>query len=167
MVDMTLVSGIAGSLKTAFEIGKTVKEINDMSAVKGKVIEMQDLILSAQSSAMAAQAQLYEVLQENAELKRKANAVDEWNRTTARYALKDYGGGTFAYELRPDAANGEPIHRLCPACFAQGKMSILQFQGETASHQQFYKCMPCGQDYFFGVANTSSWRENKQDRGVW
>jgi hypothetical protein len=166
MVDMTLVSGIAGSLKTAFEIGKTIKEINDLSAVRSKVIEMQDLILGAQSSAMAAQTQLFEVLQENAELKRKASAVDEWNTTAARYALKDYGGGTFAYELR-DATNGEPSHRLCPSCFSQGKKSILQFQGETASSQDFFKCMPCGQDYFFGVADTSSWNPPSRSRELW
>ena len=34
------------------------------------------------------------------------------NREKA-YALKGYGGGTFAYELKEAEANGEPIHRAC------------------------------------------------------
>lgn len=163
MVDLTLVSGIATTLKTAMDIAKTTKEISDMSTVKSKVIEMQDLILTAQSSAMAAQTQLYEILQENAELKRKVSAVDDWKSTASRYSLKDYGGGTFAYELRAEAANGEPQHRLCPACFESGKKSILQFQGRTASQQDYFKCLPCEQDYFLGIINTSSWSGRQRD----
>lgn len=100
MVDLTLVSGIATTLKTAMDIAKTTKEISDMSTVKGKVIEMQDLILTAQSSAMAAQTQLYEILQENAELKRKVSAVDDWKSTASRYSLKDYGGGPLRMNSR-------------------------------------------------------------------
>ncbi|MFK0204272.1 hypothetical protein [Agrobacterium sp. NPDC090283] len=156
MVDLTLVSGIASTLKTAVDIAKTTKEISDMSIVKGKVIEMQDLILTAQSSAMAAQTQLYEILQENAELKRKVSAVDDWKSAASRYSLKDYGGGTFAYELKADAAHGEPTHRLCPACFEAGRKSILQFQGRTSSQQDFFKCLPCQQDYFMGVRQADS-----------
>ncbi|MEI9420621.1 hypothetical protein O7A70_05465 [Mesorhizobium sp. Cs1299R1N1] len=151
MVDLSLVTALVTNLKTAIDIGKTVKEITDISQVRDKVIEMQELILSAQSSAMAAQTQLFEVLQDNAELKHKAAAVDEWAATASRYQLRDFGAGTFAYELRPDAANGEPPHRLCPTCFEQRKRSLLQFIGHTASDQDFYKCIPCAQDYFFGA----------------
>lgn len=157
MVDLALVSGIATTLKTAMDIAKTTKEISDMSTVKGKVIEMQDLILTAQSSAMAAQTQLYEILQENAELKRKVSAVDDWKSAASRYVLKDYGGGTFAYELRVDASNGEPQHKLCPACFEAGKRSVLQHQGTTASHQELFKCMPCDHEYRLGTINKSAW----------
>lgn len=48
VVDLNLVSGIVGNLKTAMDIGKVVKELNDISQVRDKVIEMQDLILGAQ-----------------------------------------------------------------------------------------------------------------------
>ncbi|POO56165.1 hypothetical protein [Agrobacterium rosae] len=167
MVDLTLVSGIAGTLKTAVDIAKTVKEVNDMSTVKGKVIEMQDLILAAQSSAMTAQTQLFELLQENAELKRKVSDIEGWKNTAARYTLKDFGGKTFAYELKAEAAVGEPPHRVCPACFEMGKRSVLQFQNVTASRQDFYKCMPCGQDYFFGVSDESVWEAPRRDRELW
>lgn len=153
MVDLALVSGMVGTLKTAFDIGKTVKEINDISQVRDKVIEMQDFILSAQSSAMTAQTQLYELLQENAELKQKASAVDEWNKQAARYQLKDYGGGTFAYELTPEHAQGEPLHRLCTVCFQNKRKSILHFSHVTALKQDLYKCMPCNTEQVFGVSH--------------
>lgn len=69
MVDMSMIVGAVGSLKSAVDIAKTVKEINDISVVRDKVIEMQDLILSAQASAVSAQSQLMEMIQENGELK--------------------------------------------------------------------------------------------------
>lgn len=167
MVDLGLVTALVGNLKTAIDIGKTVKEINDISQVRDKVIEMQELILSAQSSAMTAQTQLFEVLHENSELRKAVAAVDEWKSTAARYKLVDYGAGTFAYELRPEAANGEPSHRLCPVCFEQRRRSLLQFQGRTASAQDFYKCSPCGQDYFFGAKQASSFGVSRVNRSGW
>jgi len=57
LVDLALLTGLAGGLKTAVDIGKTIKEINDLTVIRSKVIEMQDIILGAQSSAMAAQTQ--------------------------------------------------------------------------------------------------------------
>lgn len=150
MVDLALLTGLAGGLKTAVDIGKTIKEINDLTVIRSKVIEMQDIILGAQSSAMAAQTQLFELLQENSELKAKVAAVDDWKATAARYQLTDYGDATFAYELKEEAANGEPLHRLCPACFESNKRSILQFWGKTSSSRDIYKCGPCDRDYYFG-----------------
>ncbi|MGC1667077.1 MAG: hypothetical protein WA767_02455 [Pseudolabrys sp.] len=38
---------------------------------------------------------------------------ETWETEKKRYALKGYGGGTFAYELKEAEANGEPIHRAC------------------------------------------------------
>lgn len=157
MIDMALVTGRMTSLKTAVDIGQTVKEINDLTQVRTKVIEMQGLILAAQSSAMTAQTQLFQVLQENSELKAKVSAVEEWKTIESRYRLVDFGGGTLAFELRPEAANGEPPHRLCPVCFGKQSRSYLQHQGRTASEQDLYRCQPCNQDYVFGVRDDSAW----------
>ena len=53
---------------------------------------------------------------------------ETWETEKKRYALKGYGGGTFAYELKEAEANGEPIHR--PVCLYQrGRISILQNNG--------------------------------------
>ncbi|CAH0338934.1 hypothetical protein [Rhizobium sp. CECT 9324] len=157
MIDIALWSGVASGLKTAVDIGKTIKEINDLTVIRSKVIEMQDIILGAQSSAMAVQTQLFELIQENSELKAKVAAVDDWKATAARYQLKDYGEGTYAYELKEDAANGEPPHKLCPVCFENDKRSLLQFQGKTVSKQHMYKCHSCGGDFYLGTRSETSW----------
>jgi hypothetical protein len=168
VVDLALVSGLVGTLKTAMDIGQTVKEINDLSQVRNKVIEMQGHILNAQSSAMTAQTQLFEVLHENSELKKKVSAAEEWKTTADRYRLVDFGAGTFAYELKEEAAHGEPIHRLCPVCFGKQSRSYLQYQGVTASHQDFFKCLPCGQDYFFGAKHRiNEPRVNRRPASIW
>lgn len=163
MVDLALLTGLAGGLKTAVDIGKTIKEINDITVIRSKVIEMQDLILGAQSSAMAAQTQLFELVQENAELKAKVAAMDDWKVTAARYQLRDYGEGTYAYELKEEAANGEPPHRLCPVCFENGKRSILQFSLKTTGDQDLYKCSPCSADFFFGRRVSRTLRRARSD----
>lgn len=166
-VDLTLVSSLAGTLKSAADAAKSAKDASDMPTMRGKMIEMQDLILSAQSATMTASAQLFELLQENAELKRKVEASDAWKSTSERYALKDYGGGTFAYELRAEEARGEPIHKICPVCFEAARRSVLQFRGRTSSRQEMFRCVPCEHDYFFGNADTSGWnRRNRNDGWV-
>lgn len=162
-VDLTLVSSLAGTLKIAAEAAKSAKEAGDLPTVRGKMIEMQDLILSAQSATLAASAQLFELLQENAELKRKLEEADNWRSTAERYALKDYGGGTFAYELRTEEARGEPTHKICPVCFEAHRRSVLQFSGRTSSRQEMYRCVPCEHDYFFGNADTSGWNRRTRD----
>ncbi|MDK4711091.1 hypothetical protein [Rhizobium sp. CNPSo 4039] len=162
MVDMAMISGLMGTLKTAMDIGMTVKEINDLSQVRDKVIEMQGLILNAQSSAMTAQTQLFEVFHENSELKKKVSEVEEWKATADRYKLVDFGGDTFAYELKAEAANGEPIHRLCPVCFGKRSRSYLQHQGITASRQDLFRCLPCGHEYLFGVKDQAGWRPHRR-----
>jgi hypothetical protein len=157
LVDLALLTGLAGGLKTAVDIGKTIKEINDLTVIRSKVIEMQDIILGAQSSAMAAQTQLFELLQENSELKAKVAAVDDWKATAARYQLRDYGEGTYAYELKAEAAHGEPPHKLCPVCFENGKRSLLQFQGKNAYEQRMYKCLSCVADFDLGTRVEIDW----------
>jgi len=67
-----------------------------------------------------------------------------------RYQLKDFGGGTFAYELKESEANGEPIHRLCPTCFQDGKKHILQPRGGNAYKQDMFHCDGCGHTFVFG-----------------
>ena len=73
-----------------------------------------------------------------------------------RYQLKDYGGNTFAWELKADAANSEPIHRLCPACFSKRRKSILQFDLHTGASQDRYDCPACKAEFDFGIRRDRS-----------
>ena len=54
MVDIASISAAVTGLKTATDIAKGIAELGSVAEVQSKVIELQTVILAAQSSAMAA-----------------------------------------------------------------------------------------------------------------
>src|SRR3990167_10494865 len=133
-----------GALKTAFDLAKGLKDIDDAARRNAAIIELQEKILGGQS----AQAALVERINE---LEAKVAAFEAWKTEKQRYQLKDFGGGTFAYELKPEEARGEPAHRLCPACYENGHKSIIQNSGQNTYKQNMAKCPACKSDFSFGI----------------
>jgi hypothetical protein len=68
--------------------------------------------------------------------------LEAWETEKKRYQLTDYGRGTFAYALKPDAADGEPPHRVCANCYQHGQKSILQFSHSSDTRDHF-ECAAC------------------------
>lgn len=132
-----------GTLKSAYDLTKGLKDIDDRVKLNAAIIELQEKILSAQEATAEARDRLRE-------LETQLSDRNAWDAKAARYALKDYGGGTFAYELRQDQANGEPLHRLCPSCFEDRKRGILQFQFRSDNGQDRYQCGCCKREFAFG-----------------
>src|SRR5215204_1331481 len=87
--------------------------------------------------------------------------LEAWEAEKKQYKLTDYGGGTFAYELKPEAAEGEPLHLIYAACFQKGQKSILQFDFRTASGQEKYQCPACKTFFEFGVRHPPPRRRPK------
>jgi hypothetical protein len=150
MVDMGTIASAVGSLNAAAQIAKGLLSLHDMQAVQSKVIELQGVILAAQSSALAAQSDQFTLLERVRELETKMAQLEAWETEKKRYALKDFGGNTFAYELKHEEARGEPMHRICPKCYAKGHKSILQSHGKNAVEQDLYQCTECKTEYGFG-----------------
>ena len=132
-----------GALKTAFDIAKGLKDIDDTARRNAAVIELQEKILSAQSS----QADLVERVRE---LQTQVAGFEKWDAEKKRYALTDFGGNSFAYSLKPEAANGEPSHRICPTCYEKRSKSILQFKFRSANGRDKYGCPACQHEFDFG-----------------
>jgi hypothetical protein len=150
MADIGSITAAIGGLKTAAEITKGFLDLKEAAAVQGRVIELQGVILAAQSSALSAQSDQLALLEEIRELKAKLTELEAWSTESQRYALKDFGSETFAYELKADAANGEPTHRLCPNCYQQGHKSILQNSGGNYSGRSRLLCARCKGEFFIG-----------------
>ena len=148
---------IAGlsAVKTAFDMAKALQNIHDTVARDRAVIELQKEILSAQ----VAQAAL---IQRVSDLEKEVARFEEWAAEKKRYQLTDYGGATFAYALKPDAANGEPPHRLCAPCYQKGHKSILQFSNRGAG-QDYYECPSCKDRRGYGVYHSSFDRDLSYD----
>jgi hypothetical protein len=157
MVDVTVIGGIVSGLNGTLNLAKAFSDLRDLTQVQQKTIELQRSILDVQQAAMSAQQSQNELLEEIKNLKEQIKASDDWNAEASRYELKDYGDQTFAFELRVDQAQGQPIHKLCPKCFNLNKKSILQFSHTASTSQQSYQCNECQNNYLLGrrVARSS------------
>lgn len=136
-----LIAGV-GALKTAYDIAKGLKDIDDKVTLNAAVIDLQERILSAQQAT-------FEAAEEMRTLRSKLDHYENWDAVSARYVLKDFGGDTFAYELREDAGTGEPKHLACPNCFEQRRRSILQYDDRYIGRRRF-NCMGCGKHVELG-----------------
>lgn len=132
------------ALKSAYEIAKSLKSIDDRVKLNAAVIELQEQILAAQEASASAKERIQE-------LEHIIAAHDKWEQISSRYALRDFGGSTFAYELKAEAAGDEPIHRICPNCFEQRRRSILQFIQSDLYSRDHYMCVGCNSKFVFGA----------------
>lgn len=131
------------AIKTAYDLAKGLKDMDDAAHRNAAVIELQQKIL-------AAQREQADMAQRIGELEAEVASFQAWDAEKKRYDLKDFGGSTFAYELKQEDAAGEPIHRICPSCFEKRQRSILQFRGRNAFSQDMYRCSGCAHTFEFG-----------------
>lgn len=143
---------ILSSLKSAGDMARALVDVRDATLLQTKVFDLTREILNAQQSALSAQASQNQLMDEVRALKGSLASYENWSNEEKRYALKDFGDNTYAYELKDDCKSSEPTHRLCPTCFQKRSKSILQFRGHTMSNQEIYNCPPCNKDFFFGVS---------------
>ena len=137
-----IIAGL-GLFKTMLDTANGLKEMNDAAVRNAAVIELQSHILTAQANQSA-------LIEEIRQLNERVAQFDAWQAEKQRYELKDFGGGTFAYSLKPDRADGDPAHNICPACYEKRQRSILQFSHRSGLQQEFYTCPGCNTQFKFG-----------------
>lgn len=135
MVDIGAISSGLSALNAAKDIAQGLISLRDTAKFQSAVVELQAKILAAQSDQ-------FTLLETIRELKEKMAQLEAWETEKQRYQLTDYGLGTFAYALKPEARNGEPVHRLCIACFQNGQKGILHYS-HTAGDRFYYDCYLC------------------------
>jgi hypothetical protein len=126
MADMVLIQGAIGGLKTAFDIATGISKLNTMAEVNAKAIELQQIILSAQTSAFAANSEQFAMIQRIRDLEDELARVKAWETERQRYKLVSPFSGAMVYAVQKAMSNGEPAHYLCTNCYRSGKASILQ-----------------------------------------
>lgn len=124
-MDMALIQGTISGLKTAADIAKGLMELKSISDVQGKVIELQSAILSAQSSALSANADQAAMAEQIRVLEAEIASVKAWETQKQRYKLVSPWQGAVVYSLKQSMANGEPAHWICTRCYEDGRKSIL------------------------------------------
>jgi len=143
MTDPMTINGLITGLKTAGEIASAFVGLRDQAMIQTKVIELQSVILAAQSSAMSAQGDQLALLENKRRLEGQIAELEAWEREKKRYNLEEIGRGTFAYVLKVDALPPEPRHMICPSCYEHQRKSILQ-AGEVSMARRVHRCPSCG-----------------------
>lgn len=115
----------------------------DSSLIQSKVIELNDLILSAQSSAIDAKLQQTTLLEQISALEAKIASFEKWDAEKQRYKLTQAAPGIVAHVLKRSEAQGEPGHALCPNCYEKRTKSILQHNGEMILVKIAHVCPAC------------------------
>jgi CII-binding regulator of phage lambda lysogenization HflD len=107
------------ALKTAFDITKALKDINDAAIRNGAVIDLQEKILAARD-APAALVERVEALEEELE------GFKRWEADKLEYELTEIYSKTYAYLIKESVRGARPPHLVCTNCFEARKKSILQ-----------------------------------------
>jgi len=128
-----------GALKTAFDIAKGLKDIDDAARRNAAVIELQEKILAAREAQSA-------LLDRVGDLEEEVASFETWDAEKKRYELKPTmrGGPSFAYILKPNAEPPEEFHCICATCYQRRLKSILQFaRSIPRSDEKILKCPVC------------------------
>ena len=83
-MDIALIQSTISGLKVASEIAQGFLKLKSLSDVQGKVIELQSVILAAQSSAFAANAHQTAMVEEIRNLKEEITRVKAWEEEKQR-----------------------------------------------------------------------------------
>jgi hypothetical protein len=124
-----------GALKTAFDIAKGLKDIDDTTRRNTAVIDLQEKILSAQQS----QASLVESI---SNLEKEVACLKAWEEEKSRYQLMELAPGIVALSIKETMRNGEPFHRICADCAANGRKFYLQKHVSGPYYDEF-RCVGC------------------------
>jgi hypothetical protein len=143
MPDMSLIAGTVSSLKLAHDMPKALVTIRDATMLNEKVIELQRVILAAQSDALAAQSDQFSLLDRIRDLEKEIADLKAWDAEKQRYELKGLGFGTFVYVVKLAVQGGEPMHCICANCYEDGKKSILQRTSQFEAGCSIWFCNDC------------------------
>jgi rubrerythrin len=135
-----------GAIKTAFDIAKGLKDIDDAARRNAAVIELQEKILAAHETQAA-------LLDRVGELEKKVAGFETWERESQRYELKNVGFGGYAYVLKNTERGTAPPHWVCTNCYEHRHIATLQYGFKGKSGPPIWHCPSCGNTIDTGTSN--------------
>lgn len=136
------ISSAANSLQAAGNLVKSLIGLKVTAEVQAKIVALQTAIFDAQGDALAAQSEQFALAQRVRELEAEVTQAKGWEAEKERYQLQQFPTGALAYVLKPEAANGEPPHRICANCYQEAHKSILQITMRHAGGEAV-ECQRC------------------------
>ena len=122
----TEISAAFQSVKAAIALIKATQGLSNSTEVLTAVNDVQMKLGDAIASALASQEKEAALAAQVRDLEMQLRDIEDWKSQIQRYELFQFPTGTFAYKLKEDMANGEPIHYLCSACADKKQKTTLQ-----------------------------------------
>ncbi|WP_162725025.1 MULTISPECIES: hypothetical protein [unclassified Rhizobium] len=130
-MDFTQVETVMGLATAA--IGMTGKAANTADAIKklfasdkapdaSEALKLVNALAVELTSANMMNVDLSTALKQ---LNQALKLEDQFEREKARYELFNTSASDMVYRLRQEAANGEPMHYICPACLKRDRLIIF------------------------------------------
>lgn len=129
------------------QLSNSVKDRN----IATELNNIQSLISKIQSEHAGLYETNIKLRDEISSLKDKIKNFEDWNDISSKYELKEFSGEVYAYTLKSSIESNAPKHWLCPNCFVDKKLSILQFESNVMKGK-LYKCPKC---------NAELWKHSK------
>jgi hypothetical protein len=148
----TEISAAFQSVKSAIALIKATQGLSNSTEVLTAVNDVQMKLSDAIASALASQEKQASLTERVRELEGKLRDIEDWKRQIQRYELFQFPTGTFAYKLKADMANGEPIHYLCSTCADKKQKTTLQ---------PHYRHLNCPESRYHGI-----WTEHEPEHGA-
>lgn len=125
-MDLSAIQGAIVSLKAATDISSALLGMKVTGEVQTKIIELQSALLAAQNAALSATTAQFELREKVRGLEAQIQQSSDWDSTRVRYRLvSPWRGPAQAYALLRAAADGDPPHLACAACFHNRRVVIL------------------------------------------
>jgi hypothetical protein len=140
--EISAIDGLTASLKAVVEITKTMKEVRDASLIPAKIHDLVEHIMSAQSYALAVQAEQFDSAQSKSKLEEEIVRLKAWNTERYRYQLQSVGPGANAFVVKDTMRGSEPVHWICADCLQSGKKRFLN-ESPSDLHHVYHKCAEC------------------------
>ena len=137
------------SLKAAFDITKGLNAAHAKASINDVKIPLQEHIVQAQQALFLASEAQAAAAERIRDLEQQIVSLKDWEREKQRYQMKRFTPGSIAYCLKPEMADGEPPHRLCPHCYQQAKKGFLQAQ-ELTNRGRAHRCTSCQSEVVLG-----------------
>jgi hypothetical protein len=140
------VSDAVLALKTAFDIAKGIKDLDNQAAISSAVIDLQSAILEAQEAALKARTEKEQLEGQVKALLAEIEAAKDWQEERLKYRLRQIESGIYVYML-DQPPQGEPLFALCVPCFEQSIKSIIQSNGSSFVDKHLFECPTCQTKY--------------------
>lgn len=141
-MDMTSIQAAATSLNAAVNIANGLLQLKISSEVQTKIGELNAKILSAQTSALAANVDQFALLERVRELEEEVRRAKAWEAEKEKYELCRHEPGIHTRRLKANASGGEIPHEICTNCYSVQKVSPLHIvEGAYRTKELF--CPAC------------------------